>query len=194
MKVSAKSKEVQELEKVLAKDVLPDIQKVAGQEEILVTCRLNDPEKKYPAPTSYAWVESQKLEERRKSEKKGDLRGRFIGGTHDSPIYTRCLTHNTDRSYVHEIDYSKPDRERAEKTPGALKLDVMLRLHHRRYVAIIASSRRIGTLTVGFSNPPANKDELKKRLVYLAQNEQSPVVQYLLDFKKSGIKVGGPEI
>lgn len=191
-KVSAK--EVEALEKVLGgKDILQDIQKVAGQEEVLITCRLNEPDKKYPAPTSYAWVESKKLSDRRKSEKKiaGDPHDRFIGSTNNSPIYTRCLTHNTNRAYVHEIDYSKPGRQAAEKTQGSLKLDTTLGLNHRRFVAIIAKNQRAGTLTVGFPKPPANNDELKKRLVYLAQNDQSPLVQHLLT---SGIKLGGPEI
>lgn len=192
-KVSAQSKEVKVLEDFLAKDVLPDIQKVAGQEEVLITCRLNEPDKKYPAPTSYAWVESPKLADRRKSEKKikGDPHSRFIGSTHNSPIYTRCLTHNTNRAYVHEIDYSKPGRESAEKTPGAQKLDTAMGLNHRRFVAIIAKNQRVGTLTAGFPKPPANNDELKKRLVFLAQNDQSLLVQHLL---KSGIGLGGPEI
>ena len=190
-KVFVNLAEVQELEKTLAEAVLPHIQEVSGEQQVLITSRLNQAGKEFPAPIWYAWVESPELRGMKGRKIKIDaIRSALIGGTHNSPIYSRCLTH-TDRSYIHEVDYSKQGREGAEKTPDAKKFDNRLKINHRRFIAILANNRRVGTLTLGFLKAPANDDAVNEQLRYFAQRDQSPLVQYLL---KSGIKLGGPRI
>lgn len=185
--VSAGAPEVGELQKVLEDSVLPGIQKVAGQGEVLVTCRLNETGAEHPHPVWYGWVESKALDQR--SKHKGKPPPKLIGTTNPSPIYTMCLTH-PQRDYVHEIDYSKPAVVNAHKTGKAFRLDVTLGLNHRRFVAIVANNRRIGTLTVGFPKPAADENKLRQTLLDLAQQPTSPLVQHL----QSHFKLGGPQI
>lgn len=185
--VSADAPEVQGLQNVLKKDVLQKIRQVAGQDEVLVTCRLNETGAEHPHPVWYGWVESDALDQRSKHQDKPPPK--LIGTTNVSPIYTRCLTH-PQRDYVHEIDYSRPGRIGAEKTQGARKWDVRLKLNHRRFVAIVADNRRVGTLTVGFPKPAADENKLRQTLLDLAQQPTSPLVQHL----QSNFKLGGPQI
>lgn len=185
--VSVNARQVQGLKDVLAKRLLPEIEKVAGQNEVLVTCRLNETDKEYPAPVWYGWVESKALDQR--SAHQGNPPDPLIGTANVSPIYSRCLTH-PQVDYVHEIDYSKPGRVGAEKTAQALRHDVDLGLNHRRFVAILANKRRVGTLTVGYTKPIADENKLRQTLINLAQKPTSPLVQYL----QSNLRLGGPQI
>lgn len=180
------SAEVKGLNEILSKAILPDFQPHAGQEEILVNCRLNLTERKDPAPVWYGWVESPGLQKR---SKRTGPPPKLIGSTHLSPIYSRVLT-TRPRDTVHEVDYTSQDVRDAEKTPNAFKHDTTLGVHHRRFIAIVVGNQCVGTLTVGFPKPPSNDLQLKHELRFWAQNPKSKLVEYV----KNTFTMGGPKV
>jgi len=179
--------QIQGLENLLTNFVLPDLIGESGfpaGAKILVNCRLNQTGHDEPAPIWCAWVEQP------------PSGFNPIGGNHGSPVYSEAYgdpANHKKRKYPDQHDQEK----KPDPTPGHQRDPFdqdanALHFNWRRYVCIKAKNRKVGTLTVGFQNPPQppqNEAKVETTLKHWAKGTAGKTA--LVAFLEANFILGG---